>query len=79
MYRWVDRAAEEAFLIHVGSAREAIEKKGYFKSFEDHSEDYSDNNSEVSKKDKKNPNRPFSSIRCRIGQRGSSKPSLSLM
>jgi hypothetical protein len=24
----------EAFLIHVGSAREAIEKKGYFKSFE---------------------------------------------
>jgi hypothetical protein len=31
----------EAFLIHVGSAREAIEKKGYFKSFEDHSEDYS--------------------------------------
>ena len=27
----------EAFLIHVGSAREAIEKKGYFKSFEEHS------------------------------------------
>jgi len=26
----------------VGSAREAIEKKGYFKSFEDHSEDYSE-------------------------------------
>jgi hypothetical protein len=31
----------EAFLIHVGSAREAIKKKGYFKSFEDHSDDYS--------------------------------------
>ncbi len=31
------------FLIHVGSAREAIEKKGYFKSFEDHSVDYSEN------------------------------------
>jgi hypothetical protein len=31
----------EAFLIHVGSAREVIEKKGYFKSFEDHSDDYS--------------------------------------
>jgi hypothetical protein len=30
----------EAFLIHVGSAQEAIEKKGYFKSFEDHSDDY---------------------------------------
>jgi len=29
----------EAFLIHVGSAREGIEKKGYFKSFENHSED----------------------------------------
>ena len=28
----------ETFLIHVGSAREAIKKKGYFKSFEDHSE-----------------------------------------
>jgi hypothetical protein len=25
----------------VGSAREAIEKKGYFKSFEEHSDDYS--------------------------------------
>ncbi len=31
----------EAFLIHVGSAQEAIKKKGYFKSFEDHSDDYS--------------------------------------
>ncbi len=30
----------EAFLIHMGSAQEAIEKKGYFKSFEDHSDDY---------------------------------------
>ena len=37
----------EAFLIHVGSAREAIEKKGYFKSFEDHSEDYSENREKV--------------------------------
>ncbi len=33
----------EAFLIHVGSAREAIEKKGYFQSFEEHSKDYSVN------------------------------------
>ncbi len=32
----------EAFLIHVGSAREAIKKKGYFKSFEEHSDDYSE-------------------------------------
>ncbi len=31
----------KAFLIHVGSAREAIKKKGYFKSFGDHSDDYS--------------------------------------
>ena len=31
----------KTFLIHVGSAQEAIKKKGYFKSFEDHSEDYS--------------------------------------
>ncbi len=31
----------EAFLIHVGSAREAIKKKGYFKSFEEHSDKYS--------------------------------------
>ncbi len=30
----------EAFLIHVGSAQEAIKKKGYFKSFEDHSDTY---------------------------------------
>ncbi len=35
--------------------------------------DYSDNNSEVPEKDKENPNRPFSSIRCWIGQRGSSQ------
>jgi hypothetical protein len=27
----------ETFLIHVGSAREAIKKKGYFKSYEEHS------------------------------------------
>jgi hypothetical protein len=32
----------KAFLIHVGSSQEAIEKKGYFKSFEDHSDTYSD-------------------------------------
>ncbi len=37
----------EAFLIHVGSAREAIEKKGYFKSFEDHSDTYSDKRKKV--------------------------------
>ena len=37
----------EAFLIHVGSAREAIEKKGYFKSFEDHSEDYSEKREKI--------------------------------
>jgi hypothetical protein len=30
----------KAFLIHVGSAQEAIKKKGYFKSFEDHSKTY---------------------------------------
>jgi hypothetical protein len=37
----------EAFLIHVGSAREAIENKGYFKSFEEHSDDYSENQEKV--------------------------------
>jgi hypothetical protein len=37
----------EAFLIHVGSAREGIEKKGYFKSFEDHSNDYSEKREKV--------------------------------
>jgi hypothetical protein len=37
----------EAFLIHVGSAREAIEKKGYFKSFEEHSDDYSEKQEKV--------------------------------
>jgi len=31
----------------VGSAREAIEKKGYFKSFEDHSDDYSEKREKV--------------------------------
>jgi len=31
----------------VGSAREAIEKKGYFKSFEDHSEDNSEKREKV--------------------------------
>jgi hypothetical protein len=37
----------EAFLIHVGSAREAIEKKGFFKSFEEHSEDYAEKREKV--------------------------------
>ena len=37
----------EAFLIHVGSAREAIEKKGSFKSFEEHSKDYAEKRAKV--------------------------------
>ena len=37
----------EAFLIHVGSAREAIEKKGFFKSFEEHSKDYAEKRAKV--------------------------------
>ncbi len=37
----------EAFLIHVGSAREAIKIKGYFKSFEDYSDTYSDKREKV--------------------------------
>jgi len=37
----------EAFLIHVGSAREAIEKKGFFKSFEEHSDDYAEKRAKV--------------------------------
>ncbi len=37
----------EAFLINVGSALEAIEKKGYFKSFEDHSDEYSEKRGKV--------------------------------
>jgi hypothetical protein len=31
----------------VGSAREAIEKKGYFKSFEEHSDDYAEKREKV--------------------------------
>ena len=30
----------EAFLIHVGSAQEAIKKKGYFKAYEENNEAY---------------------------------------
>jgi hypothetical protein len=37
----------EAFLIHVGSARGAIEKKGFFKSFEEHSKDYAEKRKKV--------------------------------
>jgi hypothetical protein len=37
----------EAFLIHVGSAREAIKKKGFFKSFEKHSDDYAEKREKV--------------------------------
>jgi hypothetical protein len=37
----------EAFLIHVGSAREAIKKKGFFKSFEEHSNDYAEKQEKV--------------------------------
>ncbi len=37
----------EAFLIQVGSAREAIEKKGYIKSFEDQSDKYSEKRGKV--------------------------------
>jgi hypothetical protein len=37
----------EAFLIHMGSAREAIKKKGYFKSFEDQSDEYSEKRGKV--------------------------------
>ncbi len=38
---------ELAYVIHVGSAQEAIKKKGYFKSFEDHSDDYSKKSKKV--------------------------------
>jgi hypothetical protein len=37
----------EAFLIHVGSAQEAIEKKGYFKSFEEQFDEYSEKRGKV--------------------------------
>jgi len=37
----------EAFLIHVGSARGAIEKKGFFKSFEELSKDYAEKRKKV--------------------------------
>ncbi len=37
----------EAFLIHVGSAREAIKKKGYFKSFEECSETFADKREKI--------------------------------
>jgi hypothetical protein len=32
----------EAFLLHVGSAQEAIKKQGYFKSYEEYSGTFSD-------------------------------------
>ncbi len=32
----------EAFHIHMGSAQELIEKKGYFKSFEEYSKTFAD-------------------------------------
>jgi hypothetical protein len=37
----------KAFLIHVGSAQEAIKKKGYFKSFEEYSETYADKREKI--------------------------------
>jgi hypothetical protein len=37
----------EAFLIHVGSAQEAIKKKGYFKSFEEYSKTYADKREKI--------------------------------
>ncbi len=37
----------EAFLIHMGSAWEAIEKKGYFKSFEEYSETLADKREKI--------------------------------
>jgi hypothetical protein len=37
----------KAFLIHVGSAREAIKKKGYFKSFEEYSKTYADKREKI--------------------------------
>jgi hypothetical protein len=40
----------KAFLIHMGSAQEAIKKKGYFKSFEDHSDTYSEKCKKVKEK-----------------------------
>jgi hypothetical protein len=57
----------EAFLIHVGSAREAIEKKGYFQSFEDHSKDYSVDREKV--KELKNQLEALSPAPRRISQR----------
>jgi hypothetical protein len=37
----------KTFLIHVGSAREAIKKKGYFKSFEEYSETFADKHEKI--------------------------------
>jgi hypothetical protein len=37
----------ETFLIHLGSAQEAIEKKGYFKSFEEQSNKFSEKQGKV--------------------------------
>ncbi len=37
----------KAFLIHVGSAQEAIKKKGYFKSFEEYFETYADKRKKI--------------------------------
>jgi hypothetical protein len=67
----------EAFLIHVGSAREAIKKKGYFKSFEDHSKTYADKREKVKElKDRLVALREASETPAKTtGQAGTSKKS----
>jgi hypothetical protein len=37
----------ESFLIHLGSTREVIEKKGYFKSFEEYSGTYANKRKKI--------------------------------
>jgi hypothetical protein len=67
----------KAFLIHVGSAQEAIKKKGYFKSFEDHSKTYADKRKKVKElKDQLVALREASATPTKIsGQAGTSKKS----
>jgi hypothetical protein len=40
-------STRKAFLIHVGSAQEAIKKKGYFKSFEEYSETFANKRKKI--------------------------------
>ena len=67
----------EAFLIHMGSAREAIKKKGYFKSFGEYSETYADKREKIKElKDQLTALKEASETSAKtLGQAGTSRKS----